>query len=52
MGPEGTPSGLGLMECFNNTDTDPLVSATTDLVHYLFVVLGLYDNTALLAPLT
>lgn len=36
--PEGTPSGLGLMECFINTDTDPLVSATTDLVRYLFVV--------------
>jgi hypothetical protein len=34
---EGTPSGLGLMECSIITVTEPLVSATTDLVHYLFV---------------
>jgi hypothetical protein len=34
---EGTPSGLELMECSIITVTEPLVSATTDLVHYLFV---------------
>jgi hypothetical protein len=34
---EGTPSGLGLMECFINTYTDHLVSATIDVVRYLFV---------------
>jgi hypothetical protein len=35
---EETPSGLGLIECFIITVTEPLVSGTTDLVHYLFVV--------------
>jgi len=35
---EETPSGLGLMECFIITVTEPLVSATTDLFHYLFAV--------------
>ena len=35
---EGTPSGLGLMECSIITVTEPLVSATMDLVHYQFVV--------------
>jgi hypothetical protein len=35
---EETPSGLWLMECYTTTVTEPLVSATTDLVHYLFVV--------------
>lgn len=34
---EGTPSGLGLMECSIFTVNEPLFSATTDLVHYLFV---------------
>jgi len=36
--PEETPSGLGLMECFIINVTEPLFSATTDLVHYLFAV--------------
>jgi len=34
---EGTPSGLGLMECSIITVTEPSVSAPTDLDHYLFV---------------
>ena len=35
---EETPSGFGLMECFIINVTEPLVSGTRDLVHYLFVV--------------
>lgn len=50
---DGACSGLGLMEYFNISGTETLVSVTQDLVHYLFVAcLWVIRQYALKAPIT